>query len=155
MTTLPTIPTNEIIEYQRTIPYSALSVQQTSFRALIVGLPKSYVVCGTSIKVLTAFSGPSLSSLTCSLGAFVPNSILSDLFYYGGDTELTQVVTPQSYSLSGPPLNNLTSGLSYASATGLYFNGPHDVAGYFTSTGTTLDTLTAGVVEITVQIRKL
>ena len=157
MITLPTIPPDAITEYVTTIPYTAISTPATAFRVLIVGLPDQYVVCGTCIRLLTSFDGTSLNSLTCSLGAFVPNSILTDITYYGTEFELTQVVTPESYSLSGPPGNNLNLGptQAFAAATALYFNGAHDVSAYFTSQGTTLNNLTVGAVEITVQIRPL
>ena len=155
--TLPTIPANEIVEYKTNITYSSLSSPQNTFSTLIAGLPPNYVVCGTCIRPIVKFAAPSLSSLTVSLAAFVPNTILSDLLFYGMSMELTQVVTPTAFQLSGPPGNNLNLGGSqtFSPVVGLYFNGAHDVAAYFVSTGTTLDTLTAGVVEVTVQIRPL
>lgn len=154
-TELQTIPANEIISYRKTVRHTDLSTPQNTFSSLIVGIPTNYVVCGTSTRLLTTFSGPGLTSMTVSLAAFVPNTILSDLLYYGLSIELTQAVTPTAFQVSGPPNNNLTLGASqtFAPATGLYFNGAHDVAAYFTSVGTTLDTLTAGVVEFTVQIK--
>jgi len=154
-TQLQTIPDNSIVEYKSIIKYTDVSTPQHTFSSLVVGIPANYIVCGTCIRLLTTFAGPSLSSLTVSLAAFVPNSILSDLYYYGQSAELTQVVTAQAFQLSGPPNNNLTLGATqqFAPATGLYFNGAHDVATYFTATGTNLNTLTAGVVEVTVQIR--
>lgn len=157
ITQLPTIPANEIIEYKSNITFNSLSTPQHTFSTLIVGLPQNYVVCGTCVRPITRFTGTSLTSLTVSLAAFVPNTILSDLLYYGLSLELTQVVTPTAFQVSGPPGNNLSLGGSqtFSPATGLYFNGPHDVAAYFTSIGTTLDNLTAGVVEVTVQIRPL
>lgn len=155
MITLPTIPPNEIVEYKKIINYSDLSSPQHTYSSLIVGIPANYVVCGTRTRLLTTFGGPSISSVTVSLAAFIPNSILSDLLYYGLSLELTQLVTPNAYQLSGPPNNNLTLGATqtFAPATGLYFNGAHDLAAYFTAVGNTLDTLSTGAVEITVQIR--
>jgi hypothetical protein len=155
LTQLQTIPDSSITEYVTKIAFDSLSTPQHTFSTLIVGIPPNYVVCGTNIRLLTMFSGAGLTSMTVSLAAFVPNSILSDLLYYGLEAELTQVVTPQAFQLSGPPNNNLTLGATqtFAPASGLYFNGAHDVAAYFTSVGTTLDNLSAGVVEITVQIR--
>lgn len=152
---LPTIPPNQIVEYKKKIAYTDISVAALTASSLIVGLPFQYVVCGTKVQVLTSFSGPSLSSLTVSLAAFVPSTILSDLYFYGLSTELTQTVTPQSFQVSGPPNNNLTLGASqtFAPATGVYFNGAHDVAAYFTATGTNLNNLSAGLLEVTVQIR--
>lgn len=155
MLTIPTIPANEITEYKTVIKHTDISTPQLTIAALIVGLPVNYVVCGTMIKVLTSFAGPSLSSITCSLAAIVPDSILSDLLYYGLSLELTQAVTPTAFQLSGPPNNNLNLSVSqsFAPVTGLYYNGAHDVVAYFTSIGTNLNNLNAGMVEVTVQIR--
>ena len=157
LTQLPTIPENVITEYKVNISYDSISTPQHTYSALVVGLPANYIVCGTCVKVLTAFAAPSLSSLTCSLAAFVPNSILTDLLYYNLSCELTQTVTPTAFQLSGPPNNNLSLGASqtFSPALGLYFNGAHDIAAYFTSTGALLNTLSAGLVEITVQIKPL
>jgi hypothetical protein len=157
LTQLPTIPDQVITEYKVNIPYGSISTPQHTYSTLIVGLPANYVVCGTCVKVLTAFAAPGLSSLTCSLAAFVPNSILTDLLYYNLSCELTQTVTPNAFQLSGPPNNNLTLGASqqFSPATGLYFNGAHDIAAYFTATGALLNTLSAGLVEVTVQIKPL
>jgi hypothetical protein len=156
-TQLPTIPVQEIIEYKAVIPYTAISTSAHTYSALIVGIPENYVVCGTMIKSVTTFAAAGLTSLTCSLAAFVPNTILSDLLYYGLSSELTQVVTPKAFQISGPPNNNLSLGGSstFSPATGLYFNGAHDVVAYFTALGANLNTLSAGVVEVTVQIRPL
>lgn len=167
LTLLPTIPDSSIIEYQMTItPFttSADSISMSTstgihtIRYLVIGVPVNYVVCGTNICVLSQFTGSGLSSLTCSLGAFNPNnnndSILTDLNYYGLATELTQVPTSETFSLSGPPNNDLTV-VSSVPVTGLYFNGVHDISAYFVSTGATLSTLTAGAVGITVQLRSL
>lgn len=153
---LQTIPDRTVItEYKYKIAYTSLSTPQNTVSTLLVGVPANYVVCGTNIRLLTSFAGTSLTSATVSLAAFVPNTILSDLFYYGLAAELTQFVTPQAFQLSGPPNNNLSLGasLTFAPATGLYFNGAHDVAAYFTSVGTTLNNLTDGEVEITIQIK--
>lgn len=155
LTELPTIPANVVTEYKMNIKFSDISTPQNTYSSLIVGIPAGYIVCGTSSKLLQTFAGPGLSSMTVSLAAFVPNTILSDLLYYGLQIELTQTVSPTSYVLSGPPSNNLNLGSSqtFAPASGLYFNGAHDLAAYFTSVGTTLNTLSAGIVEFTIQIR--
>lgn len=155
LTQLPTVPPQDTIVYKMTVKHTDISTPATTYSTRLVGLPKNYVVCGTAVRLITAFGGPGLSSLTVSLAAFVPNTILNDLLYYGSSIELTQTVTPQAFSLSGPPNNNLSLGASqtFAPATALYFNGPHDVAAYFTATGANLSTLTGGVVEFTVQIR--
>lgn len=155
MTQLPSVPGNATIEYQRVIYYTNLFVPQTTFSYVIVGIPQNYVVCGTVINLLQTFTGPTLSSLTCSLGAFVPNTILTDITYYGMALELTQLPTSRTIQASGPSGNNLNYLLPYAPSTGLYFNGPHDVSAYFTSKGTNLGNLTAGAVELTVYIRPL
>jgi len=154
LTYLPTIPDGSVIEYQTVIPYTALSSSQYTYSVLIVGLPVNYVVCGTCIRLVNQFTGSTLTSLTCSLGAFVPNTILTDLTFYCMSYELTQLASSQSLQTSGPPANNFTDHTDlYSPATGLYFNGPHDVAAYFTAIGTTLNNLTAGTVEVTVLIR--
>jgi len=159
MITLPTVPLNQTIEYQKKITYSMLSAPQATYTVLIVGIPTNYVVCGTCVRLVTRFAGSTLRSLTCSLGAFVPDTILSDLTYYGMELELAQLPTTQTVQTSGPAANNLTqlgtTPSSYSPATGLYFNGPHDVAAYFTATGVNLSSLTAGEAEVTVQIRPL
>ena len=161
---LPSIPDNAIIEYQVVIPYSVLSAPQNTFTYFwktdgntnSLGIPGGYYVCGTCIRVIDQFKGGTITSLTCSLGAFVPGTILSDITYYGMAYELTALPSSQSFQISGPSNNNLNNfTIPYAPATGLYFNGPHDVAAYFTSTGANLSALTAGTVEITVQIRPL
>lgn len=154
-TELQTIPPNEIVTYRKIVRHTDISTPQHTFSLLIVGIPANYVVCGTSARLITTFTGPSLTSMTSSMAAFVPNTILADLVYYGLSMELTQAVTPAAFQVSGPPNNNLSLGASqdFAPATGLYFNGAHDVAAYFTSVGTTLDTLTNGVIEFTVHIR--
>lgn len=157
MLSLPTIPSSDIFEYKTIISYSALSTPQNTYSYLIFGMPMNYVVCGTSVKLLTTFAASGLSSMTVSLAAFVPNTILSDLYYYGLSTELTQTVTPTTFQLSGPANGNLNvvGTSSYSPITGLYFNGPHDIAAYFTSTGALLSTLSAGAIEVTIQIKPL
>lgn len=156
LTYLQTIPDSSIIEYQRTILYTALSSSQNTYSVLIAGMPVNYVVCGTCIRVVNQFAGSTLSSLTCSLGAFVPGTSLEDLTFYGMPYELTQLPSTQSLQTSGPPGNNLNDYTDFYSPTiGLYFNGPHDVSAYFTATGTTLNNLTGGTVECTVLIRPL
>lgn len=155
LTYLPTIPSNSIIEYQVSIDYTALSSPQTTYSVLIVGLPVNYVVCGTCTRLVNTFAGSTLTSLTCSLGAFVPNTILTDLNYYGMSQELTGLPTSQSFTTSGPTNNDLSNHSTFSPPTGLYFNGPHDVAAYFTAIGTNLNNLTAGTVEVTVLIRPL
>lgn len=152
--TLPTIPDDSIIEYKSTFAYTQLPSLSTSYVSLICGLPVNYAVCGTCIQVIQQFAAPSLTSLTCSLGAFVLNSTLSDATFYGNIIDLTQTVTPQSFILSGPPNNNLAV-LNYSPVTALYFNGAHDISATFISHGANLNTLTSGLVEITVQIRPL
>lgn len=155
LTYLPTIPDSSVIEYQLPIGYAALSSPQTTFSVLIVGLPVNYVVCGTCIRLVNTFTGSTLTSLTCSLGAFVPNTILTDLTFYGMAQELTGLPTSQSFTTSGPINNDLSNHSTFSPPTGLYFNGPHDVAAYFTAIGTNLNNLTAGLVEVTVLIRPL
>lgn len=155
LTSLPTIPDSSIIEYQKTVQFSDISTPALTFSLTLVGIPANYVVCGTGIQVLTPFAGSTLSSLTCSLAAFVPNTILSDLTYYGMQFELTQLSTPTSFQLSGSPNNDLTNFTNYSHATGLYFNGPHDVAAYFTAIGTNLNNLTSGTIELVVLIKPL
>lgn len=154
MVTLPTIPDRSVIEYKSTLTYTDLSSPTTTFLYTIVGIPANFIVCGTAIQVLTQFGGSSLSSLTCSLGAFVPNTILNDLTFYSMGIELTQLPSSQSFQISGPANNNL-SNLSnpFSYPTALYYNGAHDVSAYFTAVGTTLNNLTAGVVQIIVNIR--
>ena len=152
LTSLPTIPPDSIIEYQKVITYSQITSPNNTYAMLVTGLPQNYVVCGTCIRVISQFNGSGLSSITCSLGAFVPNSILSDLTFYCLSTELTQVPSPQSFQLSGPPNNDLTI-ITGSPISGLYFNGPHDIAAYFVTQGIPLSGLTSGAVEVTVQIR--
>jgi hypothetical protein len=156
MIQLPSIPPNTIIEYQKIIPFSSLYAPQTTFGVLVVGLPSNYVVCATCVRLLEAFRGSTLRGLTCSLGAFVPNSILTDITYYGMALELAQMPTTNTFQTSGPTNNDLTNYINaFSPATGLYFNGPHDVVAYFTAAGANLSVLTAGSVEVTVQIRPL
>jgi hypothetical protein len=156
ITLLPTIPPRDVIEYQVTIPYTALNAPQTTYTYLITGLPMNYVVCGTCSRLVAKFTGSTLTSLTCSIGAFVPNTILSDISYYGMPLELTQLPTSQSFLTSGPTNNDLSNHTNMIAApVALYFNGPHDVAAYFTAIGANLSSLTAGSVEVTVQIRPI
>jgi hypothetical protein len=156
LVTLPTIPDRAVIDYQVVIPYTALNAPQTTFVYLITGLPVNYVVCGTCTRIVDKFVGSTLSSLTCSIGAFVPNTILSDLTYYGMPLELTQNPTSQTFQTSGPPNNDLSNHSStFSPPIALYFNGPHDVAAYFTAIGANLSSLSAGTVEVTVQIRPI
>jgi hypothetical protein len=156
LVTLPTVPDRAVIEYQKTILYTDLSAPQTTFVVLVTGIPSNFVVCGTNTRLLNKFTGSTLSSLTCSIGAFVPNTILSDLTYYGMPLELTQNPTSQTFQTSGPPNNDLSNHSStFSPPIGLYFNGPHDVAAYFTAIGANLSSLTAGAVEVTVQIRPI
>jgi len=156
LVTLPSVPDRAVIEYQSTIQYTDLSAPQTTFAVLIVGIPSNYVVCGTCTRLINKFTGSTLSSLTCSIAAFVPNTILSDLTYYGMPLELTQNPTSQTFQTSGPTNNDLSDHTSvFAPPIGLYFNGPHDVAAYFTAIGANLSSLSAGSVEVTVQIRPI
>ena len=156
LVTLPTVPDRAVIEYQSTIQYTDLSAPQTTFVVLITGIPSNYVVSGTCIRLVNKFTGSTLSSLTCSLAAFVPNTILSDLTYYGMPLELTQNPTSQTFQTSGPTNNDLSNHASvFAPPIALYYNGPHDVAAYFTAIGANLSSLSAGSVEVTVQIRPI
>jgi len=153
ITSLPSVPPDSIVEYQKVITYSQIASPNFTYALLVVGLPVNYVVCGTCIRVISQFTGSGLSSLTCSLGAFVPNTILSDLTYYCATTEMTQVPSPTSYEISGPPANDLNNTTGSSPVQALYFNGTHDVAAYFISQGVNLNGLSAGAVEVTVQIR--
>lgn len=153
---LPTIPDNKVVEYQKIISYTDLNYPANTAALLMVGIPANYVVCGTSVRLLTQFGGAGISSVTCSLGAFVPNSVLSDIIYYGLELELTQTVTPTTFSLSGPTTNDLSlvgTANYFPSTAALYFNAAHDIAAYFTAQGNTLANLSAGVVEVIIQIR--
>ena len=102
---LPSIPDNAIIEYQVVIPYSVLSAPQNTFTYFwktdgntnSLGIPGGYYVCGTCIRVIDQFKGGTITSLTCSLGAFVPGTILSDITYYGMAYELTALPSSQSF----------------------------------------------------------
>jgi hypothetical protein len=154
MTTLPTIPSNKIIEYAQVIQYTNLNVGTTTARVLIMGMPINYVVCGAAIRCLTQFAGPGLTSLTCSIGAFTSDSILTDINYYMGAIEVTQLVTQQAFELSGYATNDLTS-VPVTPVVGLFLNGVHDVAAYIVAQGSTLNTLTAGALEVTVKIRPM
>lgn len=156
--TLPTIPNKEIIEYQKTISYAAFSgIFSNTANILVVGMPQNYVVCGAAIQIIQQFSGPSLSSFTCSLGAFGIDVNLTNTTFYLTPYELTLVAGPQSFEISGPPSNNFTDAFSgvvpYGPIVGLYFDGPHDINAVFTSTGATLNTVNAGLVNIVLQIR--
>jgi hypothetical protein len=152
MITLPAIPKQQILKYVKTISYSDILTPQNTYQVLIFGIPQEFYVCGTMISLLQTFSGTSLTSLTCSIGAFVPNSTISSIDYFGSGYELTQAVTPTSFSLSGPPGNNLHNIGNYAPVCGRFYRGTYDIAAYFTSRGTTLNNLTVGSVEITVHI---
>lgn len=163
LTTLPTIPDSSMIEYQTKIavvngggsPNNPLYSQQTTYSYLVVGLPQNYVVCGAMIQLVQQFKGGTLTSLTCSLGAFVPNSILTDPTFYSQPYELTQLASNMTFQTSGLANNGQNYTLSYSPAIGLFYNGPHDVAAYFTATGANLSALTQGSVEISVLIRPL
>lgn len=152
---LPMISDSSVLGYQITIPYTSIASPTLTFIYTIVGIPINYVVCGTCVRLLTTFGGSSLTSLTCSLGAFVPNTILTDLTFYGMALELTQTPTSQSFQTSGPPTNDLNNLVNFAPSTALYYNGAHDVSAYFTAQGTNLNNLTSGAVEISVHIRPL
>lgn len=154
LTTLPTIPSTSIIEYTKVIKHTDLNVSAATARVLIMGLPYNYVVCGASIRCMTQFAGPSLTSLTCSIGAFTPDSILTDLTYYMSAIELTQPVTPQAFATSGYLSNDLNA-TPVSPIVGLYLNGAHDVAAYVVASGAILNTLSAGIVELAVQIRPM
>lgn len=154
LTNLPTVPDGAAINYNFIVSFAAISAPQHTFSYTLIGLPINYVVCGVCIRLVDKFTGSSLSSLTCSLGAFVPNTILTDITYYCLNEELTQLPSVQTFQTSGPASNDLTQLTNpYSPATGLYYNGPHDIAAYFTSVGTNLNNLTAGTVEISIQIR--
>ena len=156
MPQLPSIPPNKIISYRKIIRYTDISTPQPTYSLLVVGLPLNYVVCGTCVRLMDRFTGSTLRSLTCSIGAFVPNSILTDITYYGMALELAQIPTPQTFQVNGPANNDITNYLNtFSPATGLYYNGPHDIAAYFTATGANLNALTVGSVEVTCQIKPL
>lgn len=166
LTCLPSIPPNGVSEYQTIIKYTDISTPQHTASFFwdantidngntSLGIPEGYVVYGTFVRVLEKFTGGTLSSLTASMMAYVPGTIQTDITYYGTIIELTQLPTQMSFQTSGPPLNNLNSGSAYSSATNLYYDGPHDIAVYFTATGAYLNALTAGSLEVIVQIKPL
>jgi hypothetical protein len=159
-TAIPSIPDTGITEYQRVINYSSIFAQNTNTDlVLIAGLPVNYVVCGCSAVVNTSFTGSNLNSLQMSVGAFVPNTVLSSQAYYLANIELTQAATSQSFLISGVPNNDLSKSSSlyttfYPSPVSSFYNGAHDISAYFTANGTNF-ILTAGTVTVTVQIRSL
>jgi len=92
------------------------------------------VVVGCKIQPLVTFTGASLSSLTCQIGSSAVTAAYASAF------ELTTAVSSTTFQVSAP----------FNSAT----TDAHDVIARFIATGASIDAISAGMVEITLQIRK-
>lgn len=102
----------------------------------LMTIPDDHAIAGVRIRNLVRFQGPSITSLTCSVGA--NNGATSDNTFYASPYELSLAVTDRSLQMS--------------SAFQTYSAQAHYVYARFTSVGANLSALTAGSVEIAVRV---
>lgn len=105
----------------------------------LITIPDDYAVTGVRIRNLVRFAGPSITSVTVSVGA--NNGATSDNTFYASPYELTLAVTDRSLQMSSP----------FAT----YSASAHSLYARFTAVGANLSALTAGSVEIAVRIAPL
>jgi hypothetical protein len=134
---LPTIPESEILTYKfvfvqdnpAPVDFTSGTGSQTSF---LVGVPNNYAICAVKINPTITFVGPSLATMTCSVGVSANNT------YYA-----------PAYSIVQSAAFQVTTPLSQFQSTA------HDINAYFVTTGASINAITAGQVEITLQMRPL
>jgi len=136
---LSRIPSTEALVYkfvfQQVLPGGPRNFD--AFAALtanidLVGIPEDYAIAGVRIRNLVRFQGPSITSVTVSVGA--NNGVTSDNTFYASAYELSLSVTDRSIQLSSP----------FAA----YSSSAHTLYARFTSVGANLSALTSGAVEI-------
>jgi hypothetical protein len=137
LTSLQTLPDNGIITYKNVFQQALVAPQDftsvtTSQDMVLFGIPSNYVICAVKVIPVIAFVGASLSSITVQVGATGQPNAYSLAF------ELTQSA---SFQLSSPLWS--------------YQSSAHDVIARFISTGASINAVTAGQVEITVQVRAI
>lgn len=101
----------------------------------LVTIPEDYAVAGVRIRNLVRFQGPSITSVTVSVGA--TNGATTDNTFYAPAYELVLNVTDRSIQLSSP----------FAA----YSANAHSIFTRFVATGANLNVLTAGSVEIAIR----
>jgi len=137
LTSLPCLPDNDILSYK--VVYQQLNPSPMNFTSgtntqdfVIFGMPSNYAICAVKINPQIGFVGASITGLTCSVG------VTGTPAFYAPAFDVTQTVTFQT-----------TTPLSQYSLVA------HDVVAHFISTGAFINAITAGQVELTVQIRPL
>lgn len=137
MISLQTIPQSEVLSYkfvyqqQDPAPMDFTSVT-TSQDITLFGMPPNHAVCAVKINPTIAFVGTSLATLTIQIGVSATTN------YYAPAFSITQSAAFQ-----------VTTPLSMQSSAA------HDVVARFIATGASINAITAGQVEITIQIRPL
>lgn len=101
----------------------------------LLTIPDDYAITGVRIRSLVRFQGPSITSVTCSVGA--NNGSTSDNTFYASPYELALTVTDRSIQMS--------------SAFQAYSAQAHFLYARFTAVGANLSALTAGAVEIAIR----
>jgi hypothetical protein len=137
MANFQTIPDSNVITYKfvfiqsnpAPLDFNSATGSQSTF---LFGMPAGYAVCAVKINPQVAIVGPSLATMTCSVG---PNSSAA---YYAPAYNIMQSAAVQ---ITSPLLEFQTTA--------------HDVNANFLSTGASINAASAGQVEITVQIRPL
>jgi hypothetical protein len=137
---LQSLPDSEIVTYkfvfqQALVAPLDFTSNTTTQDSLLVGIPDNWVICGVKILPIIQFVGASVSSLTCQIGSTTVTNAYAPAF------ELTTAVSPTVFQISSP--------LAAAQTTA------HDLNARFISTGASINAISAGMVEITVQIRKI
>ncbi len=135
LTSLSQLPNNDILSYK--LVYQQLDPAPMNFTAgtttqdmVLFGMPSNYAICGIKINPQIAFVGSGITGLTCSIG------VGGNVAFYAPAFDVTQTATFQT-----------TTPLSQYSLVA------HDVIAHFISTGANINAITAGQLEITVQIR--
>jgi len=135
---LPTIPSRNIVEHkillqQAVSPHHFTSTSNTQVNMLL-GIPAQYVVVGAKVQLLEQLVGPLMSSLTVQIGTS------SSSAYYVPSFQLMQIATATTFQLSTNAFREATV-------------AAHDIVATFTSVGTTINNITSGALEITIQYR--
>lgn len=128
----PSCTTYQVNSSQSTLAAAAATTASVNLFTLAQG----WKVTGITIKPVTAFTAPSMTALSVSLGGNSNNTAYSSACSAGGACDVTA---------ASSNTNMLDDGGQYSVTW-----ASHPVYAYFASTGANLNTLSAGQVNITV-----
>jgi hypothetical protein len=137
MANIQTLPESDIITYKFVLqqadpaPANFTSLTDTQ-NIFLFGMPNGYAVCCVKINPQISFTGSGLATMTCSVGP------TGSVAYYAPAFNIMQSAAIQ---VTSPLLQ--------------YQFTAHDVNANFITTGAAVDAVSAGYVEITIQIRQL